>query len=276
MEIIFTDDDEFRFGINLLAICLALFPELKIYSFELMNNHIHVILSGPGSSCDEFFTVYKGRLKQFILRRNRIVDFSGFQRNVLALTDLRALRCEIAYVGRNHYVVDPLSTPFSYPWGSNIWFFNDWDKQLPVKPYSELTFREKREISRSRVIDLPQTYSVWNGLIIPPSFCAIREAQMMFRNAHQYFNLLSKNYEAYSQIAGKIGDRIFITDEEMYSAVCQICHKRYGIEKPAELSPRQRQEVAMAMHNEYNASNHQIRSILKLDSGIVKEMFPLG
>lgn len=276
MEIIFTDKEEFKFGINLLAICLVEFPHLSVYTFELMNNHIHVILSGSETDCYAYFKMFKEKLKRFVKNRNRIVDFSNFRPALLPISDLRTLRNEIAYTNRNGYVVDPSATPFSYPWGANMWFFTDLDRYLPTMPYSELNFKEKRRITYSRVIDLPSSYSVWNGIIIPPSFCAVKEAQMMFRDAHQYFNLLGKNYEAYSQIAGRLGDRIFITDEEMYSAVCQICRKRYGVEKPSELTPRQRPEVAQAMHNEYNASNHQIRSILKLDPGIVKELFPTG
>lgn len=36
----------------------------------------------------------------------------------------------------------------------------------------------------------------------------------MFRDAHQYFNLLSKNYEAYSEEARRLGDIVVLTDEE--------------------------------------------------------------
>lgn len=276
MEIIYTDEIEFNFGINLLAICLAEFPDLTAYTFELMNNHIHIILSGPEEDCLGMFNLYKVKLHQFIQRKKRIVDLSGFMPEVLPIEDLRAFRNETVYVNRNGYVVNPSTTPFSYPWGGGRWFFMDWDRYISKRSYSELTFRQKREISHGRVIELPQSYSVWNGIIIPPSFCDIIAAQMMFRDAHQYFNLLSKNYEAYSQIAGKLGDRIFITDEEMYSAVLQICHKKYGVSNPAALTPRQRHEVALTMHKEYNASNHQIRSILKLAPSIVNEMFPLG
>lgn len=113
MEIIYTDEIEFNFGINLLAICLAEFPDLTAYTFELMNNHIHIILSGPEEDCLGMFNLYKVKLHQFIQRKKRIVDLSGFMPEVLPIEDLRAFRNETVYVNRNGYVVNPSTTPFS-------------------------------------------------------------------------------------------------------------------------------------------------------------------
>lgn len=41
------------------------------------------------------------------------------------INDLKALREAIVYVNRNGYVVNPSHTPFSYPWGTGRYYFND-------------------------------------------------------------------------------------------------------------------------------------------------------
>ena len=95
----------------------------------------------------------------------------------------------------------------------------------------------------------------------------------MFRDPHHYFNMLSKNWEAYSEIAKRLGDTITITDEEMYGAVCALSTKEFGCKNPRLLSPENKVMLARRMKSEYNASSKQIRSILKLNQDIVEEMF---
>ena len=81
--------------------------------------------------------------------------------------------------------------------------------------------------------------------------------------------MLSKNWEAYSEIAKRLGDTITITDEEMYGAVCALSTKEFGCKNPRLLSPENKVMLARRMKSEYNASSKQIRSILKLNQDIV-------
>lgn len=115
---------------------------------------------------------------------------------------------------------------------------------------------------------------VLNNIILPSSFCSIKEGECFFRDAHHYFNLLSKNYEAYSQIAKRLKDSVFLSDEEMYSAVKSICSKNYNLSKPALLPSTVKIDLAKKMHYEYNASNKQIETILKMEAAIIESLFP--
>ncbi|MBO7248735.1 MAG: hypothetical protein J6U88_01465, partial [Bacteroidales bacterium] len=64
-------------------------------------------------------------------------------------------------------------------------------------------------------------------------------------------------------------------DEEMYGAISSYTTRYYNQKRPSNLTPKEKLEVAKVMHSEYNASNRQIKSILKLDASIVQEMFPM-
>ena len=48
MEILFASPEDFLFGITLLGICCASFPGCRVLTFSLMNNHLHIVLAGPG------------------------------------------------------------------------------------------------------------------------------------------------------------------------------------------------------------------------------------
>ena len=180
----------------------------------------------------------------------------------------------MVYVDRNPYVVNSAQTPYSYPWGSGFLYFGYSPKLIPSTPYSSLTLREKRNLTHARDITLPDFFSVRNNFVAPESFVDWETGRSFFRDAHQYFNLLTKNREAYAEFAALYGDSVVLTDEEMYSAAIALASKNYQVQKFGDLTDRQRIDIAKKMHFDYNAGNAQINRILKLDKALLRELFP--
>lgn len=274
-DIIFSDNEDFKSGMNLLGVCCLRSPEVKVYTFVLMNNHLHMILSGASSKVIELFDMFRLMLQRHFARSGRVVNLKDFKCQLIRIDSLQSLRNEIVYVNRNGFIVRPDCTPFSYPWGAGASFFDPCSKLLPSVTYDSLKVKQKREICRSNNIDLPSAKAmVYDGVILPSSFCNISEAESFYRSAHQYFHHISRKFEAYSEIAERLHESVFISDEEMYSAVCSLCVKIYNMKNPTQLGVKERIEMARHMHQKYNASNRQIRNILKLDNSIVETMFP--
>ena len=194
-SIIFSQEEDFIFGMNLIAQTAAKFPDVKIYTFEIMNNHLHFILSGEEYRCRQMFCKIKERLNRYLKTKGQAPDFSRFDCSLVRITDLKMLRNEIIYVNRNGYVARHDCTPFTYPWGAGAAFFNNIIRLIPSTRYSELTIRQKREICKSKDIDLPGDLRVYNGVILPSSYCILKKAEQMFRDPHHYFNMLSKNWD---------------------------------------------------------------------------------
>ena len=96
----------------------------------------------------------------------------------------------------------------------------------------------------------------------------------MFRDSHHYFSLLSKNVESFSSIARRLGDRVVVTDEEMYNLLTRIAQRDYKLNQVSLLPPQEKIRLAKMMHFEYNATNSQIQRLLKLDISVVNELFP--
>ena len=107
-----------------------------------------------------------------------------------------------------------------------------------------------------------------------PSFCDIILGESIFRDARSYFNSLTRNAEAFSQIATRLKDSIFLTDEELYSVLCSFIRKEYSVKTTAELNAQQKIDTARHMHFNYNASNQQLRRMLRMELSILEELFP--
>ena len=273
-EIIFTCEEEFLIGMNLVAVCLAYFPGLRIVTFTLMNNHFHFILAGSREDVVDFFAMYRKRLKRYLAGLGRFPDLSGFVPDAFEIPDFRALRNEIVYVNRNGYVVQPEHTPYSYPWSAGVLFFNPLLSRLPKVPVSGLPQSEQRKLYHSRLVSLPKHYLVYGGLIALSSYCSIAEGEDAFRDAHQYFQLLGRNQEAGCGIAKRLGDNSFLTDEELFGVARTLSANDYGMRSPSMLPPDAKVALAKRLYFDYKATAKQIKRILKMDDSILEALFP--
>ena len=273
-EIIFTSPEDFTFDMNLMAVCLALFPRLRIVTFTLMNNHIHIILAGSREDSLSFLALYRKRLKRFLAGQGRYPDLSALVPDAYEIPDLQALRNEIVYVNRNGYVVQPEHTPYSYPWSAGVYYFNPLLAAVPRIRLSSLSQPEQRRLYHSRLIELPDHYEVTGQMITPSSFCSIQEGEAYYRNAHQYFQLLSRNQEAGSGIAKRLADTSFLTDEELFGVARTLAARDYGIKSPGALPPDAKSVLAKKLYFDYKAAPRQIRRLLKMDPTVLEALFP--
>ena len=272
-EIIFTCDDDYRFGMTLIAES-TMACGVHVYNFELMSNHLHIIGSAQKQQCTDTLDYCRRRLVRMARLGGRTLSLDSFVSDPLPIDTLDSLRNNIVYVSRNGFVVNSAHTPYSYPWGSGHLLFGPPLYHLGAKPYSELFARDQRILTRSRSISFPSSYTVRDGYITPESFVDYRTGMSFFRDAHQYFQALTKNIESYSEFAGRFGDMIVLTDEEMYSAAASISRKQYNQERPLVLPHQEKLQLAKELHFKYNATNGQINRILKIGLDVLQELFP--
>ena len=274
MQNIFCNEEDFKIGMWCLAVALHLCKSVRAITFELMANHIHLILAGQKQDCIMCFEIFTSRLKQAFSKTGRIIDWSNFKMDILPIEDIQALRNEIIYVNRNAFVANPSYTPDSYPWGGGCAYFNPWLKYVQTSPLGNLKINIQRRMLHTRNVapfsQLPEV----GGIPFITAFCDIELGENMFRDARSYFNSLTRNAEAFSQIASRLKDTIFLTDEELYSVLCSYISKEYSVKTPTLLSAQQKIDTARHMHFGYNASNQQLRRMLRMDLSILEELFP--
>ena len=274
MQNIFCCEEDFATGMWTLASALHLCKSVRALTFELMGNHLHLILAGQQEECIKAFDLFAARLRQAFPKRQRAIDWSKFKMDILPIESLQALRNEIIYVNRNAFVANPEYTPDSYPWGGGCAYFNPWLRHLKTTNLGEMKVNSQRSLLHTRdVAPFSQLIEVGSMPFIP-SFCDISLGESIFRDARSYFNSLTRNAEAFSQIASRLKDTIFLTDEELYSVICSHISKEYSIKSPSQLSAQQKIDTARHMHFGYNASNQQLRRMLRMDLSILEELFP--
>ena len=271
--VLFEDDDDFRFAMNLIAASSYWEPDFNVITFEIMRTHLHLIGEGSLAAASNWFDKFKKRLYRFYHSSGRVRDLDFFQPSIFPITDLAFLRNSIAYVNRNGYLVHPEHTPFSYPWGTNRFFFNPDAKARRDCLYGDLCVREKRQLMGSHAVDFPGEAAIVDGFISPAFFCDLSLGEGVFRDARHYFSLVSRGVEAYKDIAQLLGDSVFYTDDELFLIVRQICRDRYGNARPEILTLEQKMELARTLRFEYKSSDRQIQRMLHLDERRLLALF---
>ena len=274
MQNIFCCEDDFKAGMWCIATAMHLCKDVQMLTFELMSNHTHLILAGVKEDCIKAFDLFATRLKKSFPKRQHIIDWSQFKMDILPIDNLQALRNEIIYANRNAFVANPAFTPESYPWGGGCAYFSPWLKYLLTIPLGNRPIQIHRELLHTKKIAPFADLREINSIPFIPSFCNIRLGESMFRDARSYFTSLTRNAEAFSQIASRLKDSVFLTDEELFSVLCSHINKEYSIKAPSELSAQQKIDTARHMHFNFNASNQQLRRMLRMDIVILEELFP--
>lgn len=274
-DYLFADEEEFKFGMNLVALCQHN-SGVNILTFELMDNHIHMVLEGQLENVLCLFSNFKKRLSRFLTSKKRPVILDNFKpsENMEPVKDLNALRNMILYVNRNGFVVNTQHTPQTYPWGAGMLFFSPPFHTHQITTLEKLSYREKRKMFACSSIDLPANYFVTNNYIHPISYCHYQFACSLFRDAHHYLNDLTKNLEAFVEIDSMIGDKVFLSNDDLFTVAIQLCRKEFNQEKLQMLTPEEKVRLSVTLHSKYNASNLQLQKLLKMDPEIIKSMFP--
>lgn len=273
--VLFREVKDFVYGMNLIAHGAAKYPTVDIYTFVLMSNHLHLVLSGSKENCLSFFDFISRKLKRYLSSQERISDFKGFECKLFAINDLQYLRNVIVYVNRNAYVASRSNTPYSYLWGSAYCFFNGLCGKIISTPLNDFTVRELRSMFFTRNADLPHTYRFVDGYVFPVSYCKIEFAESLFMSPNHYFNMLSRQVESYAQISRELGDLVTYTDDELFTTLVSLSNKDYNVKKISELDKDQKIALAKKLHFNYNASNKQIKRVLRLDEVVVDSLFPM-
>ena len=273
MADIFHNDAELKEGMVALAVCAALCRKAELVTFELMNNHVHLVMRGDKMDCLELFEMFKRRLIRWLRMRGIVIDWGKFEAGILEIETLKDLRNEIIYINRNAYVASRDYTPFSYPWGGGWAYFSPVIDLLPVISLRDAGCTKARVLTHCRDVVALMDLQFVGDVPFIPSFCRVDIGQSMFQDARSYFGALTRNVEAYSQIAARLKDFVFLTDDELYMVAARCAADDFST-KLRMLTPDQKIQLARKLHYDYNASNNQLRRVLGLDVAILNELFP--
>ena len=274
--LIFECDEERRIAFNLMAVTAKEF-HIDILAFALMSNHFHFIIRGELVDGLAFFHRLKKRLSNYFARRGRpgILNAVNVDPDTPAISSLTQFRNEIAYVIRNPYVARTDVNPFAYPWCSGFLYFNPLLGSLSSKSVNELSYKEKRSMTRMTNPILDSQFRVREGMIAAESFVNYKLVEQLFPSARKFTWWVLKNVEAQVETSVRMGEKPNLNDDELFVTAQQLSRSEYGRDSVKELSLLQRKELGILLKNKWGASNGQVARIAQLDPKTVDEMFPL-
>ncbi len=263
--VLFTCREEYAAAMNQLAKAAARFPQVRILTFAVMSNHFHFVAAAAEADILQFWEYLCRRLSLWCPAAK------GVRISLKAIGNLDYMRKSIVYVNRNGYVAKPEYNPFSYPWGAGLYYF----APVPAgKPLQCVGAREQRVLLKCREPDVPLTWQIAGGYVLPVSYCDIGLGMSMFRDSQHYFALISKNVEGYAELSAEFDDGEFLTDDELYGQMGRML-SHYGASSVRELTKMQRLDLARTLRRDYRSSNGQIRRVLHLTQYEVDALFPL-
>lgn len=274
--VIFMSDEERAVALVYVAIA-AMMAGVEILAYALMSNHFHFILRGEEARCKDFYARFSAMLALYFSRhgRPRVLDPIG-DPTPTSITSLKQLRDEIAYVIRNPFVVRKDVNLFAYPWCSGFLYFNPMLSMFGQRAAESLTLRERRALTHSRDLALPEGLTLVGGQVFPGSFVNYRLVESLFTDCRQFLFWVFKNVEAQVETALRFGESPSLTDDEIISITFRLCKEEFGVKGASSLTEQQKSSLAMRLKFDYYASNGQICRCTGLQPRIVDKMFPLS
>ena len=271
--VLFHNDEEFKAAMNTVAFAAFLFPDVRIFTFEIMDNHFHFAMAGEKSEIKLLLRTLVNKLASQPSLAAASGDIRKLDFKFFDIGSLDNMRNVISYINRNGAVVNPDENVFTYRWGANRFFFNREAQLRHAECGRKASCREKRSMFHSARFDSADVLLV-GGYVSPLCYCRIVEGESFFRNGRHYFYSVSRNIESSKDIAKSVGECMFYTDEDLFSHIGAACSRRYGGSNVRVLPSEAKIELAKELHFDYNASNKQICRLLKMDMTTLDILFP--
>lgn len=266
--------EDFIVAMNVFAlVCAYCRMQVKVLTFQLMNNHFHVIACGQRDEIEGMVGIFIKQLQRSLSSEDRLEDLADLGVKSSAVDSLDYARKSMAYVNRNGFLVNRDWTPMTYPWGANRFFFNEELKSFHNALGKDVKECEKRRLLRSKRFDDADGLKSVNGVISPLSYCDISAGELLFRDSRHYFDSVSRAVDGMSEVAAQLGETAFLTDSEIFSVANRIIRKEFNAADINSLDTKSRLSLAKRLRYDYCASSKQISRMLRLTEEAVALLF---
>jgi len=261
---------------NLIAICSANNPDVRVVSFSIEETHPHLLLYGRRSACERFKKMFESSVLHHIAATRGTLD------NVV-------LECEILEVEDDEYLLNvgvytifqatkdgKAVMPYDYLWGSGALYFRDKRSALPwlfdedgnkLEPVriGSLTMAERKRIECSRMA-VPDDWLVCNGLILPTNYVDVELFESIYTTHNRYRvfmgNSSKKNQVVLERMARTRGIRL--DDLEVRRLAENECTLLFGKKTARWLTTEERLRLARQLRSKYGIMFRQLATVCRL------------
>ena len=252
----FKDEEDFKVGMNYVAVMAASMQEVEILAFILMSNHVHFVLGGTESRVQIFITRFKKLYSQYfsqkysskeLLRSNQI-DVRP------VLWENEGLERAIAYVQMNSVAANICLSPSGYPWGTGgIFFTNSPEKGRRV---CDISHRKCMKLTHSKAF-LPEKFIFKDdGYIAPSSYVNVKLVEHVYKtpNRMNYFQNISSK-------ARLVRETPSFKDQLLYSAMLDLISSLFRKSRFEDLNIEQQAEVLKQLRYRFSSEPNQLARV---------------
>jgi len=266
---LFHTDEQFAFGVAGLAISTLRFG-VKIYAYELMPNHFHILLSATGSQClDIFFTLVR--------RINKRLRDDGFPClpedywfKLVPVETKEQMRDLLVYLARNKYEKG-ICTPFGHMWGTGYLVYNQIAQLISGTKVKDIPIRDVERLVGSRM-PLPDDWEIHPLLgVLPKRFVYTDKVLELFPSVKEYVTRVVKQYESLVKIAETVGESVEWSEPEAKDLLFKLCDNLFPGKHLHELTADEKGRIAVRADHLYHLPLPLLSQLLKLPEYVVRQ-----
>jgi REP element-mobilizing transposase RayT len=259
----FRDDDDFKMGMNLVAI-LAIALQVDVLSFILMSNHVHFVFCCSNGKAKRFMNEYMRRYSQYM---NTKYGTKEFLRKVHV--DIRpingkdeSLEWAIAYVHMNPVAAGICLSPTGYPWGSGNAFFKA--RREKARRLGMLSERARRRLLHSKEELPPDLLVGEDGYILPESYVNRDFVESVFRTPIRMNYFLNNSSKAKKRTETDEKSRPAFRDQVILSAIPDLCNSLFRKSSVNELNEDEQAELLKQLRFRFSSNVNQLGRVTGL------------
>ena len=262
----FRSEDDFRVGMNYVAVLAAEFSKVTVLVFILMSNHVHFVLYGKREDVISFINQFKRRYSQYVRRKYGVREFLRNNKvdvKVIEFADEAPERA-YAYVQMNCVAANICSHPCQYPWGTGNVFFNPSLKKDGIR-VGDMSGRALKRMLHSEGISLPDDWIVsGDGYILPESYVNVKAVEDCFKTPQRLDYFYRNSSKAKMRLESTDSNLPSFRDQIILPAVNELCRTLFDKKSFEMLSINEQVEILRQLRFRFSADTHQLARVCGL------------
>lgn len=252
----FRDDDDFRRGMNGVAVLAANEP-VFVLAFILMSNHVHFVLAGERKDVESFINKFKCAHSRYLQKKYGVKE--PLRGNKVHIEELEsggeAREKAIAYTQMNCVAANICAFPSAYPWGSGACFFNATSPRgVLVKNLSK---SKRIHLLRSKIA-IPETWRIDNGYVTPDSYVAVKAVESIYGTPKRMNYFLQNSSKAKLRIESGESSLPSFRDQLVAAAIPEICRALFKKNSFDCLTDSEKGESLRQIRFRFGSNVHQM------------------
>ena len=273
-ELLFRDEEDFKVGMNYVAIQAASCPEVAVYVFILMSNHVHFVLKGVRGDVQEYAHGFKQRYSKYMQRKYGVREL--LRRNAVDIKlipfDNEAPEKTLAYVQVNCVAANICLHCVQYPWGTGNIFFNPSVRR--GTRIGDLSGRARWRLLNSHSDAIPKDWLIGeDGYILPESYVDVKAVEAIFRTPHRMQYFLHSSSKAKRRLETGEENLPAFRDQILLLNISELCRSMFQKESFRDLSAPEQVEMARQIRFRFAANVHQIARVCGLTYAEAAKLF---